>query len=72
MGTYGFKSAQRMWRVVFFERRGPRVHVDRSGPWLPDRHLAMNWAQWFASRGYHVALQDSEGLMERLCAGLPR
>lgn len=60
-----------MWRVVFYERRGHRVHLDRTGPWLPNKKLAQNWAQWFTERGYHVALQDQSGALERITPGLP-
>lgn len=60
-----------MWRVVFYERRGNRIHIDRTGPWLPDRKLAHHWAMWFKERGYHVALQDSVGTVERFTQGLP-
>lgn len=60
-----------MWRVVFYERRANRVWLDRSGPWLPNRKLALQWASWFGERGYHVALQDQTGELERLSEGLP-
>jgi len=71
MNNYNFSSGGGMWRVVFYERRANRVHVDRTGPWLPDRQLAQNWALWFKERGYHVALQDSNGTVERFTKGLP-
>ena len=60
-----------MWRVVFYERKGHRVEMDRTGPWLPSKTLAQNWADWFGALGYHVALQDQTGTLERLSAGLP-
>lgn len=60
-----------MWRIVFYERRGNRVVVDRTGPWLPTKTLARNWAGWFGELGYNVALQDQAGTLERLSAGLP-
>jgi hypothetical protein len=60
-----------MWRVVFYERRGNRVHVDRTGPWLPEKRLATHWAHWFCERGYHVALQDQTGELEKINPGLP-
>lgn len=60
-----------MWRIVFYERRGPRVHVDRTGPWLPSKRKAQQWASWFGSIGYKVALQDQSGGLERLSPGLP-
>lgn len=60
-----------MWRVVFYERKGNRVQVDRTGPWLPTKQLARNWAHWFGERGYHVALQDQGGTLERISVGLP-
>jgi hypothetical protein len=60
-----------MWRIVFYERRGNRVQMDRTGPWLPNKKLAQNWAAWFGGRGYHIALQDQAGHLERLSVGLP-
>lgn len=60
-----------MWRVVFYDRRGGRVHVDRTGPWLPTKQLAQQWANWFGALGYHVALQDQGGELERRKLGLP-
>lgn len=60
-----------MWRVVFYERKGYRVEVDRTGPWLPNKTMAQHWADWFGARGYHVALQDQSGLLQRISAGLP-
>jgi len=60
-----------MWRVIFYERKGNRVSMDRTGPWLPNKNLALNWASWFGERGHHVALQDQSGGLERLSIGLP-
>ena len=60
-----------MWRVVFYDRKGNRVEIDRTGPWLPTRQQAMSWAQWFGAHGYHVALQTQGGALERLSLGLP-
>jgi hypothetical protein len=60
-----------MWRVIFYERIGNRVQMDRTGPWLPSKKLAQHWANWFEERGYHVALQDQQGGLERISAGLP-
>jgi len=60
-----------MWRVVFYERKGPRVSINRTGPWLPHKKLALNWASWFSERGHHVALQDQAGGLERMSVGLP-
>ena len=65
-----------MWRVIFYERvgsrvNGPRVKVDRSGPWLASKQAATEWAQWFEHLGYCVALQSQQGNLERLFAGLP-
>lgn len=60
-----------MWRVVFYERRGNRVQMDRTGPWLPNKKLAEQWAHWFGERGHHVALQDQSGSMEKVSQGLP-
>ena len=71
MGSYHFNQSSGMWRVVFYERRANRIHVDRTGPWLPERALAHNWAMWFLERGYHVAVQDSSGSLDRLSKGLP-
>ncbi len=63
--------AEGMWRVVFYERKGHRVETDRTGPWLPTKQLAQRWADWFGARGYHVALEDQQGSLERVSAGLP-
>lgn len=71
MSSFDNKISKNMWRVVFYERRQNRVQMDRSGPWLPQKQLAMNWAQWFAEQGYFVALQDQAGTLERLHQGLP-
>jgi len=60
-----------MWRVIFYERLGNRVQIDRTGPWLPSKKLAQSWASWFGERGYHVALQDQSGGLEKISAGLP-
>ena len=60
-----------MWRVVFYERKGNRVSMDRTGPWLTTKKLALHWAHWFGERGHHVALQDQAGALERLSVGLP-
>ena len=69
----GFNSqmAGGMWRVVFHERRGYRVHLDRTGPWLPSKKMAQQWADWFGGLGYYVALQDQTGKLEKLYQGLP-
>lgn len=71
MAGFNDRIPTNMWRVVFYERRGNRVHMERTGPWLPDKQLARNWADWFFERGYHVALQDQNGQLEKLAAGLP-
>jgi hypothetical protein len=60
-----------MWRVIFYQRVANRMKVDRTGPWLPSKTLAHQWANWFGERGYHVALQDQSGTLERLSTGLP-
>ena len=71
MSSYNFGSSGSMWRVVFYERRGNRVHLDRTGPWLPEKSLARGWADWFKTQGYHVALQDQNGGLEKLHVGIP-
>jgi len=71
MNNFDRSISSGMWRVVFYERRGYRVQMDRTGPWLPNKKLAQQWAQWFGERGYHVALQDQGGGLERLSPGLP-
>ena len=71
MGAFDAKINNNMWRVVFYERRGYRVEVDRTGPWLPDRQQARRWAHWFGEQGYAVALQDQNGELEKLHQGLP-
>ncbi len=60
-----------MWKLVFFERTGMRIQVDRSGPWLPSRHAAEQWARFFVNEGYHVALQSQDGKLERLTPIIP-
>lgn len=60
-----------MWKLVFYKRKGLRVEVDKSGPWLPSRQAAEAWAQFFLNEGYHVGLQSQDGVVERLSAGLP-
>lgn len=60
-----------MWRVIFFERVGPRMRIDRSGPWLVSKKAASDWAAWFENLGYCVALQSQQGLVERCFGGLP-
>lgn len=67
----GTAGASNMWRVVFYERRGCRVQIDRTGPWLPKRQFAQEWARWFKAQGYFVALQDQFGTEERFSQGLP-
>lgn len=64
-------TATGMWRVVFYERKGNRVEVDRTGPWLPTKQLALSWASWFEAYGYFVALQGQSGGLERMRPGLP-
>lgn len=71
MASFHDRIPSNMWRVVFYERRGPRVHMDRTGPWLPQKQQAQHWAHWFAEQGYHVALQDQNGHLEKLHVGLP-
>ncbi|UXH78454.1 hypothetical protein [Roseateles amylovorans] len=71
MASFQDRIPTNMWRVVFYERRGNRVHVDRTGPWLPEKTLAQHWARWFTERGYHVALQDQGGQLEKSTPGLP-
>ena len=60
-----------MWRVVFYERRGNRVAMNRTAPWLTTKKLALSWANWFSERGHCVALQDQAGGLERVSVGLP-
>lgn len=71
MNTFDRSISSGMWRVVFYERRGNRVHQDRTGPWLPNKKTAQQWARWFGERGYHVALQDQNGGLEKQQQGLP-
>jgi hypothetical protein len=71
MSNFDRSISNGMWRVVFYERRNNRVQMDRTGPWLPSKQLAQQWAQWFCERGYHVALQDQSGGLEKLSQGLP-
>ncbi len=60
-----------MWKLLFFERNGLRVRVDRSAPWLPGREAALTWAQYYRAAGYHVALQSQDGKVEALGPRLP-
>ncbi|MCU7374750.1 hypothetical protein PEC18_28870 [Paucibacter sp. O1-1] len=71
MSNFDRSISSGMWRVVFYERRGNRVQMDRTGPWLPNKKLAEQWAHWFGERGHHVALQDQSGGMEKVSQGLP-
>ncbi len=71
MSNFERSISSGMWRVVFYERRGNRVQMDRTGPWLPNKKLAEQWAHWFGERGHHVALQDQSGGMEKVSQGLP-
>ncbi|MDN3919210.1 hypothetical protein [Roseateles violae] len=71
MNRFDQGVATGMWRVIFYERVGNRVRLDRTGPWLPTRRLAQQWADWFLQRGYHVALQDQSGGLDRISNGLP-
>ena len=71
MNSLDRNAATGMWRVVFYERKGNRVEVDRTGPWLPTKQMAQAWANWFASHGYYVALQGQGGVLERQRPGLP-
>ena len=71
MSSFHDRIPSNMWRVVFYERRGNRVHLDRTGPWLPEKMHARQWADWFKEQGYHVALQDQNGSLEKLHVGLP-
>lgn len=60
-----------MWKLVFYERAGMRVQVDRSAPWLPNRAAVEKWAQYFSGAGYHLALMSQDGKVVRLSKGLP-
>lgn len=71
MSSFKHSMSAGMWRVVFHERRGHRVHVDKTGPWLPSKKMAEQWACWFTSQGYCVALQDQTGAVEKQYHGLP-
>ncbi len=71
MSPTHFPATMDMWRVIFFERVGPRVLVDRSGPWLTSKNTANDWAAWFENLGYCVALQSQQGSLERRFTGLP-
>lgn len=71
MSNFNRSMSSGMWRVVFHERRGYRIHVDRTGPWLPSKKMAEQWARWFGSIGYCVALQDQTGAVEKKYQGLP-
>ncbi len=71
MNSLDRNAASGMWRVVFYERKGNRVEVDRTGPWLPTKQMAQSWANWFNAHGYYVALQGQGGVLERMRPGLP-
>lgn len=71
MREFNEKMSTGMWKVVFYERKGSHIQIDRSAPWLPNKQHAKTWGQWFLDQGYHVALQDQIGNVERLSVGLP-
>lgn len=71
MNNFSQTASASMWRVIFYERKGRRVHINRSAPWLPSKDLALRWAVWFHERSYVVALEDQFGDLERLSIGLP-
>lgn len=71
MNSFDRSITSGMWRVVFYERRAGRLHTDRTGPWLPSKKMAQQWADWFMQHGYFVALQDQIGGLEKLHQGLP-
>ncbi|MBH9551953.1 hypothetical protein I7X43_03730 [Inhella sp. 4Y17] len=60
-----------MWKLVFYERNGLRMRVEKSAPWLPNRAAAEQWAQFYMRQGYCVGLQSQDGRVERLSKGLP-
>ena len=60
-----------MWKLVFYERTGRRMTVDKSAPWLPSKAAAQSWAQFYIRQGYFVGLQAQDGSVERLTPGLP-
>jgi hypothetical protein len=68
MNRFDQGASTGMWRVIFYQRAANRVKIDRTGPWLPSRNLARQWADWFTERGYHVALEDQGGTLERIGA----
>jgi hypothetical protein len=70
-GRLGSTRADGMWKLVFHERQGPRITVDKTAPWLPSRQIAETWARYFIEQGYHVSLQSQDGSVERLIPGLP-
>ncbi len=71
MSSFSQTNSTGMWRVIFYERRGRRLHVNRSAPWLPSKDLAQRWATWFQEHGYVVALEDQFGGLQRMSVGLP-
>lgn len=60
-----------MWKLVFYERTGRRITLDKSAPWLPSKAAAQSWAEFYIRQGYHVGLQTQDGKIEKLCDGLP-
>jgi len=60
-----------MWKLVFYERTGRRITLDKSAPWLPSRAAAQSWAEFYIRQGYHVGLQAQDGKIHKLCEGLP-
>lgn len=60
-----------MWKLVFYERTGMRITMDKTAPWLPSRAAAQSWAEFYIRQGYHVGLQAQDGKIEKLCEGLP-
>ena len=71
MSNFSRVTSGAMWRVIFYERQGRRLHINRSGPWLPTKELAQRWAAWFHELGYVVALENQFGDLERMSIGLP-
>ena len=65
MSSFHDRIPSNMWRVVFYERRGNRVHMDRTGPWLPEKSHARQWADWFKEQGVEVLEVEREAFREK-------
>lgn len=50
-----------MWRVCFLNGSPRRLSSADKGPWHSREEHARQWATWFQTQGYRVAVQHSSG-----------